>query len=393
MELTVSPSLRLLPPSDLTAGRWYAEDAAEPKRWRIELPAAACLLMCFAAGRDRETLAGDVASKTGITRPEADRLIETLLDIGLIKDAAVPAAERQERFGEVQRQWSEFGWVEAAEYHAGTYDYPFLDYAEGGRIIDTARMRQYVEQEPDDIRYKYYDGAPRLDLPAPSPELAPGSLADALMPVPHRKPDKDALFAILSLTFGEIGKIQNGRWQRVPMMRRTSPSGGARHPCEGYVIVFDVPGVEAGTYHVLPEGPRLETVRADVPSPEEFAAMFPVEFHRLEHAISAVIVLSCVFSRNMYRYREPRTFRTVHNDAGHLAGTAAMIATSIGVRSYVEYVGNDTEIERFLGLDGFSEGFMLTVSLTTPGVSPQARNERRDLLVRSRSEPAEGGHE
>ncbi|MEU8270690.1 SagB/ThcOx family dehydrogenase [Sphaerisporangium sp. NPDC049002] len=382
----------MLPPSDLTAGCWYAEDSAEPKRWRIELPAAACLLMCF-AGRDRETLAGDVASKTGIGRAEADRLIETLLGIGLIRDAAAPAAERQERFDRVQRQWSEYGWVEAAEYHAGTYDYPFLDYAEGGRIIDTARMRQYVEQEPDDIRYKYYDGAPRLDLPTPSPELAPGSLADALMPAPHRALDKDGLFAILSLTFGEIGKIQNGRWQRVPMMRRTSPSGGARHPCEGYVIVFDVPGVEPGTYHVLPEGPGLETVRTDVPSPVELARMFPVEYHRLEHAFSAVIVLSCVFSRNMYRYREPRTFRTVHNDVGHLAGTAAMVATSMGVRSFVEYIGNDVEIERFLGLDGLSEGFMLTISLTTPDVSPQAKNERMDLLALSRSELAEGGRQ
>jgi hypothetical protein len=50
-------------------------------------------------------------------------------------------------------------------------------------------------------------------------------------------------------------------------------------------------------------------------------------------------------------------------DAGHLAATAAMTASALGVRSHVSYPDYDEAIEKRLGLDGLEEGFMMTISL------------------------------
>jgi SagB-type dehydrogenase family enzyme len=371
-----------MPPSALTAGRWLAEDAAAPKRWRIGTTTAVTLLTGL-RGQERATLVEAVCARTGLGRDTVGRLVDDLLANGLLTrpDADGGADHtRQARFDAIRRRWRRFNWTEAVEYHAGTLDYPFLDYAAGGRLLDSYRMRGYVEAEPDTDRHKRYPSAPRIPLPAPTADLVPGGVAEALAARPTRPPDAAALSAMLSLTFGKIDQIDHGRWQRAPMMRRTSPSGGARHPCEGYAIVLDVPGLAPGAYHVDPAQPALERIRPDVPEPAALAAIVPIEFHRFDHEIAAVIVVTCVFARNMYRYREPRTFRTVHNDAGHLAATAAMAAAATGLRCQVEYAGDDQSVESYLGLDGLNEGFMLTLSLLSPEPSATARARRLESL-------------
>jgi SagB-type dehydrogenase family enzyme len=366
MNLTTIPALRIFPPSTLTDGHWLAEDAAAPRRWRIDLPVVVALLAVTSRTLTSEQVVGEIVARTSCREPEARHVVATLADLGLLVDAAGPVPQRQRRFAAIRSSWARLGWAEAADYHAGTFDYPFLDYAAGGRLLDTSRMREYVEAEPDDVRYKSYPSTPVLELPPPSADLAEGRLEDGLSPAPHRALDRESLLSILSLGFGQIDTIPQRKWQRAPMMRRTSPSGGARHPCEAYVVVLDVPGLEPGAYHVHPVGPRLEQLVTGAPTPRQLAAMFPVEFYRIEHGLAAIVVVTCVFSRNMYRYREPRTFRTVHNDAGHLAGTTQLVAGSMGVRSFVEYPDDDAAIEAYLGLDGVTEGFLLTVALTAP---------------------------
>jgi SagB-type dehydrogenase family enzyme len=371
-----------MPPSALTEGRWLAEDASVPKRWRIGTTTAVTLLTGL-RGQERTALVDAVRTRTGLGRDAVERLVDDLVASGLLTRTDADGGSdrtRQTRFDAIRRRWRRFNWTEAVEYHAGTLDYPFLDYAAGGRQLDNYRMRGYVEAEPDTDRHKQYPSAPRIPLPAPAADLAPGGVAEALAARPARSPDAAALSALLSLTFGQIDRIDHGRWQRSPMMRRTSPSGGARHPCEGYAIVLDVPGVPPGAYHVDPAGPTLQRIRPDAPEPATLAAIVPIEFHRFDHEIAAVIVVTCVFARNMYRYREPRTFRTVHNDAGHLAATAAMAAAATGLRCQVEYAGDDRAIESYLGLDGLTEGFMLTLSLLSPEPTATARTRRVESL-------------
>ncbi len=380
MPVRLSPSVRIFPPSVLTQHHWIAEDAAGPQRWRVPMTTVVALLAA-AAPVEQDRLAGQIVDRTGVDQKVAAATVQVLLEIGLLSDDAVPLRDRQRRFRAISSRWAEKGWTEAADYHAGTFDYPFVDYAAGGRAVDTARMNGYVLDEPDDVRYKDFPEAPATLLPAPVAELAPSDLAAALTSPATAELDAQSLSSILSLSFGQTGTITAGRWQRIPMMRRTSPSGGARHPCEAYVVVIDVPGMEAGVHHVHPVGPKLQLISEGAPSMEQLADAFPAEYFRLPHKLAAIIVITGVFARNMYRYREPRTFRTVHNDAGHLAATAQLVASALRVRSYVEYAGNDEAVEALLGIDGISEGFLLTITLTGPDTDPDFVERRRAVLT------------
>jgi len=378
MLLAATPSLRLIPPSQVTGDRWLAEDPSVPRRFRLELPAVVALLGCLSS-REEEAVVRDLDDRCSLDATSARGLLSALRVNGLLTDEATGTLPAARTFAEMTTSWQAKGWIEAAEYHAATYDYPFIDYAEGGRILDSGRMREYASREPDDNRYKAYPGASTIPLPTPNASLVRSSLLDALYREPTETVTRDSLLSLLSLTFGEIGRITSGRWQRQPMMRRTSPSGGARHPVEGYVVVLDVPGLEPGTYHVAPSLARLELVAPGRMEDAAVARLFPAEYHREPH-LNAIVVMTCVFARNMYRYREPRTFRTVHNDAGHLASTAELVARGLGLRARVKYPGNDTEIEHHLGIDGLVEGFMLSVSLTPPDreVLPAEGTEGKD---------------
>ena len=172
--------------------------------------------------------------------------------------------------------------------------------------------------------------------------------------------DSGKLTVILSLTFGSTG-ARRPRTDAAPLLRRSSPSGGGRHPSEGYVLVLDVPGIAPGWYHVTMRPFSLRRL-ADPPA-ADLMATFGESAARFPFPIRAIVVLTSVFERNMYRYREPRTFRTVHMDAGHLAATMRMAARAAGVTARIYYNDDADRVERSLGLDGMREGYMLTIVL------------------------------
>src|SRR5262249_9357742 len=158
-----------------------------------------------------------------------------------------------------------------------TFDYPFPDYSVDGRDLDTKRMRTYVAEEPDANRYKSIEAAvERVELPAPDAALLPGAFAESLRTESSTPVDKELLLNILAMSFGEIGLIKGGRGPREPIVRRTSPSGGGRHPTEGYLLVLDVVGLRPGWYHVGVQPPRLSLLRELRPSEAELLEMFPL---------------------------------------------------------------------------------------------------------------------
>ena len=364
----LNPAARIIPPSALTQGQWLAEDCVRAKRWRLPIPGIMLLIAC-AAPTQREDAVACVAEKAGIDAKKAAELLRSLEAYELIlQTSAIESDARLSVFQKVRAAWAAANWGEAAEYHLSTFDYPFIDYATNGRDIDIKRMHQYVQQEPDDNRYKQYpDAIQRLPLPAPAADLVSSTMAASLYEEPKAQVSRDALFRILSIGFAEIGQITSGRWPRKPMIRRTSPSGGARHPTEGYLAVLDVPDLTPGWYHVSVSPPGLELLHEETMTDKELRALFPLSYTRVPMQVKCILVLTSMFERNMYRYREPRTFRTVHMDAGHLASTVQLSASALGIKTHVAYPDTDELIERKLGLAGLREGFMLSISF---GVAP-----------------------
>jgi SagB-type dehydrogenase family enzyme len=369
MLVRINPAVRMIPPSELVGDRWIAENLLEKKRYNLRVPAAAALAVAFRP-RTPDDLAGHLAAGDPRRRPAAywSGVVQALRDRELIIGTSqVQGDPRLAWLVGLRESWSRYGWSEAAEYHTLSYDYPCVDYSEAaGTYFDHDRMRAYQAVEPDVDRHKLdYAERPGLPLPAPAEDMAPGTVRTVWGGRRLRgRLDFDALARVLSLSFGATG-VRVPVTDAAPLLRRSSPSGGGRNPSEGYVIVRDVPGVPAGRYHVTMEPFGLRRLDDDGPvGDDDLRRIFPETTRRFDCHIRALVVITSLFERNMYRYREPRTFRTVHMDAGHIASTLWLSARAMGLSAEIYDRDSAAAVEAALGISGMREGYLLTVALT-----------------------------
>jgi hypothetical protein len=94
----------------------------------------------------------------------------------------------------------------------------------------------------------------------------------------------------------------------------------------------------------------------------EIQSIFPGPL-RAPFTVRALIAFTSVFDRNMFRYREPRTLRTIYMDVGHLATTLEVSARSLGIASYMHHGINDALLESKFGINGLEEGAILAIAL------------------------------
>jgi SagB-type dehydrogenase family enzyme len=364
MRVRLNPAVRIIPPSEVTGEHWLAENLLSRRRFRISRWAAAALVAaCYPQepGELTARLTEISGSPTGW-----ETLVASLTERELIVPEETLTSDPDLAWVvRLRREWSSRGWHEAADYHVLSFDYPCIDYSEARAYrYDQDLMRSYQGHEPDNDRFKLdYVSASGIPLPEPRTDMSKGTAQDVwVTPAAPGTVDFDELTNIISLAFGAIGFLDPVT-DAAPLLRRTSPSGGARHPSEGYVIILDVPGMEPGWYHVTMRPFSLRRLPGRPVDPVELRPLFPQTLERFPLKARCLIVLTCRFERNMYRYREPRTFRTVHMDAGHIAGTIKIAARARGLTAGISPCDRAEAIESAIGIDGMAEGYMLTVAL------------------------------
>lgn len=172
---------------------------------------------------------------------------------------------------------------------------------------------------------------------------------------------KEELSSLLGLTWGVQRWIEPRGASPSPL--KTSPSGGARHSLEAYVVVLDIDGIEPGTYHYHADEHALELLaegcRQGILDP-----MLPAQpwFHRP----SAVVFMTSVFARVQWRYPFPRAYRVLHLEAGHFGQTFCLVATALGLAPFTTAALGDTAIERHLGIDGVEESVLYAMGVARP---------------------------
>ena len=86
--------------------------------------------------------------------------------------------------------------------------------------------------------------------------------------------------------------------------------------------------------------------------------------------------MTAVFSRTLWKYRLENAYRSLWLDAGHLAQTFSLLATSRGLGPFTTAAMQDSRIEKLIGLDGIAE---FPVYLCGAGVpEPRARPTTSD---------------
>jgi SagB-type dehydrogenase family enzyme len=142
-----------------------------------------------------------------------------------------------------------------------------------------------------------------------------------------------------------------GAQGRAPL--KTSPSGGARHSIEAYVMVRNVAGITPGLYHYDAVAHGLGRLRGGRPPAARFLPRQP-----WFAGAAAIVFLAAAFPRVQWRYDNARAYRVVLAEAGHLCQTFCLTATWLGLAPFCSMALADTAIEESLGLDGVTESVL-----------------------------------
>lgn len=265
----------------------------------------------------------------------------------------------------ILNKWNKFGWTEAADYHLASFDFPFVDDANNSyRDTDNSRMMQYYLEEPDLNRSKEYNVSKNIPLPFPREYLETLNVPfeESLSTKPAKPLTSEHIKLIASVTFGTL-RLRKGRLPYcADAVRKTSPSGGSRHPTEGYFIILeDINDLKAGIYHFSVSKQSLELINSTLPS--NISDIFP-GILRASFKPKVVIVLTSIFERNMYRYREPRTLRTIFIDVGHIAENIKILSQALNINYFAHSYIDEAKAEEILGLRKLDEGIIYNVALS-----------------------------
>jgi SagB-type dehydrogenase family enzyme len=171
---------------------------------------------------------------------------------------------------------------------------------------------------------------------------------------------RDELGTVLGLTAGIQQWVEADAFD-IPL--KTSPSGGARHSVECYVVARDVRGLGSGIYYYAPDTHALKRIHGPVRA-ARLRAYFPGSEYFAK--ASAMVFFTTVFERLLWRYPYARAYRAALIECGHLCQTFCLSATWLGLAPFCVMALADSVIEQDLGIDGIRESVLYAAGVGRP---------------------------
>jgi len=314
-------------------------------------PLTAHILHVFDRWRSIDDLAARLTDYTAASLRTAVGVLERHR---LLERASTPV-DRRTRAMAAWAPWN----PAAGFFHASTKDVRF----EADHEAVDRQLRRKAKRSRLPASFKKYPKAGRLRLPRLVRE---GEFADVLLArrtwreFGRRALSRDDLSLLLRLTWGVHDWIDLPGQGTLPL--KTSPSGGARHPIEVYVVARSVTGVPPGIYHYAPDRHELDLVRAGA-SARQIVSYLPTQTY-FGNA-SALMLMTAVFARTQWKYEFARAYRVVLAEAGHLCQTFCLTATWLGLAPFETMALADSRIERDLEIDGVSESVLYAAGVGT----------------------------
>lgn len=228
-------------------------------------------------------------------------------------------------------------------------------------LLQLQQARAKTQPMPPPV--KHYPSARQIELPEPQEA---GEFPQVLLARrTWRKFSSDpvelsALATLLGLSFGVRWWVDVPRLGRLAL--KTSPSGGARHPIETYVLARRVAGLPPGLYHYAADKHCLERLRSGASSRQLVRYLAGQKWYG---SAAALVLMTAVFRRPQWKYQSPRAYRAVLIDAGHLCQTFCLVATWLGLAPFCSMALADSRIEADIGIDGVSESVLYAAGVGT----------------------------
>jgi len=267
------------------------------------------------------------------------------------------------------RAWSE--WNPAAGFfHLSTKDLPF----ERDAAKEFRRLLRLAKSKLMPKPVKRYPKSQQVRLPPPAfaTEFSRALVERRTWRKFSKKPVELSLLGnLLGLTWGVR------KWVEIPKIGavavKTSPSGGALHPIEAYVLARNVNGLRSGLYHYGAADHGLELLRRGAGSRQITEYLANQYWYG---GAAFVVFMTAVFARTRWKYDYARAYRAVLIEAGHLCQTFCLTATSLGAAPFCTMAFADSKIEKALGVDGISESVLYVA-----GAGTRPENEEHANLL------------
>jgi SagB-type dehydrogenase family enzyme len=294
-----------------------------------------------------------------------ERGVARLTELGLL----VPAEKARRKLSRIT-VWKEN--VASAHYHVASRD---IRYLRSPRAIERDWLT-LVAAGRRPRRFKRYRGGWRKNLSRTADSPAPGKLEEVLE---ARRTVRR--FSREPVTFEELSRIVNGTWGRKGwlnagvvgrMPTKTSPSAGALHPIECYVLAWNVRNLPAGLYHYDVGSNELRRLRRGDFRRE---AIHCASGQRFVGRAAFLCVMTAMFERTLWKYEVESAYRVVWLDAGHLAQTFCLLSTALGLGPFTTAAIQDSVLERLIGIDGVREFPLYLCGAGVPtAISPASRS-------------------
>jgi SagB-type dehydrogenase family enzyme len=302
----------------------------------------------------------------------------------LVKEGLLLAKDSPElaQDSRIAREWS--AWLPGGSFHFSTKDVLYIrdNWSSG-------RLKAILPKSPPPKIFKTVTGAKKV---LPKRSFPDSEFIRVLMArKTHRQFSKQKLkletvSQLLSLTWGVTRYSDASVFGE--LLYKTSPSGGARHPAEVYLMALRVEGLRPGLYHYHPGHHYLKRLSTNVT--RDRAWLYCARQDYVRNA-AALFLMTAVFRRTMWKYRHARAYRVVLLDAGHLCQTFCLVATWLGLAPFCTAALKDTLIEKDLGIDGIRESVLYVAGVGLPATSVRSRQRFSRSADRHAASPRKGG--
>lgn len=157
--------------------------------------------------------------------------------------------------------------------------------------------------------------------------------------------------------------------------RRSSPSGGGLNACEGFLLVQNVDDIPPGIYAYHPDEHAISRVN---PLPKSVLGQLLGGQHFINN-LPLGLFITARFDRLWWKYGHSRAYRMAFVEAGHLSQTFQLVATALGLNTWLTGAFADEQVETHLKLEGSAEQPLFFVGCGKSDGQAMCQ-EMRDLL-------------
>ncbi|WP_179869563.1 SagB/ThcOx family dehydrogenase [Rhizobium anhuiense] len=345
--------------------RYYSLDAylyraVDQVAWDADITHNRLFWDIWSAFMQPRSLVDAVETLSDYDPDEVAAAIEGMCESGIIE----PVGLKDRQFDPLTAELSHV--PQAWDYHLVSSRIDWINYLDGKDVKrqDLEQMDKHLSEEavPSNF-HKAANSRPKYDLPSLVPLTAFEFNNSASVAFGHEKaplPNELSLDIItLLLNYAAAKTDTVNMYATGEHLRKAVPSGGARHPIEFYVVVGDeIAGIEAGVYHYNVRHHRLDAIEIASTSLKALQEASSVLPRSRSKPFGFAFIHTCRFERSMFRYREPRSYRVMQFDLGHIHANEVLAAKILGLDFSETFSVPESIVESVLTLDPFIESAM-----------------------------------